>query len=113
MLVSFCLLGGVSNCICGQQSLRVHDNYVYHVIHNYVNHVNCNDAFLFTGVTIGFEETEYTVREGVDPTVQICAVLISGTLERGTIVTFSTSDGSAMGMYNHSLKTYASLFWAR
>ena len=109
MLVSFCLIGGVSNCICGQQSLRIHDNYVYHVIRNYVNHVNCNDAFLFTGVTIGFEETEYTVTEGVNRTVQICAVLISGTLERGTTVTFSTSDGSAMGMYNRILRTYTSL----
>ena len=32
-------------------------------------------------------------------TVEICAILIDGTLERDAIVTLSTSDGTAMGKY--------------
>ena len=53
---------------------------------------------LLAGVTIGFEQTVYSATEGVDASVEICAVLTQGTLERETIVMFSTSDGTATAL---------------
>ncbi len=50
---------------------------------------------VYTGVTIGFEQTVYSAIEGVDASVELCAVLKAGTLEREAVVTFSTSDGTA------------------
>ena len=47
------------------------------------------------GVTIGFERTLYSTTEGEDPSVELCAVLITGTLEREAVVAFSTRDGTA------------------
>ena len=60
------------------------------------------------GVTIGFEQTGYTAGEGT--IVEICAVQTTGTLERESVVTFSTSDGSATGkyMYAHILRMHPS-----
>ena len=53
------------------------------------------------GVVIGFEQTVTTVQE-TDASVELCAVLIEGTLEREAVVTFSTSDGTATsGGYIH------------
>ena len=46
-------------------------------------------------VVVGFEQTLYTATEGVDASVEICAVVMSGTLARNGLVTFSTIDGSA------------------
>ena len=37
----------------------------------------------------------YNVTEGVDASVELCAVLTSGTLEREAVVVFSTTDGTA------------------
>ena len=37
----------------------------------------------------------YNVTEGVDASVELCAMLTGGTLERETVVRFSTSDGTA------------------
>ena len=48
------------------------------------------------GVTIGLERTSYPVDEG-DGDVEVCAILISGTLERALNITLSTLDGSATG----------------
>ena len=45
-------------------------------------------------VTIGLEG-DYSVTEG--GVQEVCAVLVSGTLERDAIVTLSTADGSATG----------------
>ncbi len=54
-------------------------------------------AFYFiAGVTIGLEETSFTVDEG--ELVEVCAILISGTLEKEVAVTLQTSDGTAIGM---------------
>ena len=50
---------------------------------------------MHAGVTIGFERTIYSVTEGVDANVELCAVLTMGLLERGAVVMFSTSDGTA------------------
>ena len=47
------------------------------------------------GVTIGFERTVYSATEGVDASVELCAVLVAGTLEREAVVIFATSDGTA------------------
>ena len=52
-----------------------------------------NIAF-FTGVTIGVELPDYTVNEG-DGSVEVCAVIVSGTLERTLTFTLSTQDGTA------------------
>ena len=40
----------------------------------------------------------YTATEGVDASVELCAVLVTGILERQTIVMFSTSDGTATSL---------------
>ena len=40
----------------------------------------------------------YNVTEGADASVELCAVLTSGTLEREAVVTFSTSDGTATSL---------------
>ena len=39
--------------------------------------------------------TVYSATEGVDASVDLCAVLTAGTLEREAVVMFSTSDGTA------------------
>ncbi len=48
---------------------------------------------LRVGVTIGLEETSFTVDEG--ELVEVCVILISGTLEREVTVTLQTSSGTA------------------
>ena len=49
---------------------------------------------LFIGIT--FEQTVYSVTEGVGANVELCAILTSGALDRGeAVVTLSTSDGTA------------------
>ena len=63
-------------------------------------------------MTIGFEQTVYSVTEGMDASVEICAVVMSGELDRNAVVMFSTSNGAATaeggstayvytGMYHH------------
>ncbi len=47
-------------------------------------------------VTIGLEG-DYSVTEG--GVQEVCAVLVSGTLERDAIVTLNTADGSATGTF--------------
>ena len=47
------------------------------------------------GVTIGFDPVTYSVEEGL--AVEVCAHIISGTLEIDAIVTLSSSDGEAEG----------------
>ena len=44
---------------------------------------------------IGFEEMVYPVMEG--DVVEVCAVLMSGELERDVVVRVSSADGTAMG----------------
>ena len=46
-------------------------------------------------MTIGFEQTLYIVTEGVDASVEMCAIVMSGSLGREAIVTFLTTPGSA------------------
>ena len=50
------------------------------------------------GVTIGFERMVYNATEGVHASVELCAVLTTGTLERRTIVIISTNDGTATAL---------------
>ena len=50
------------------------------------------------GIVIGFEMMSYTVTEGTDPSVELCAVVVSGTLERDAIVVFSTGNATAFGL---------------
>ncbi len=48
------------------------------------------------GVVIDLELPSYTVNEA-NGTVEVCATIVSGTLERSVVVTISTSDGTATG----------------
>ncbi len=48
------------------------------------------------GVTIGLERTTYSVNEE-DGQVEVCAVLLSGSLERTVNVTLTSVNGSASG----------------
>ena len=52
-------------------------------------------AILFLGVTIGFEQTTYTVEEGL--VVEVCVLVTSGTLEREATVTLSSINAEAVG----------------
>ena len=47
------------------------------------------------GVAIGFEQISYTVTEGTDANVELCAIIFNESLERAATVVFSTSDGNA------------------
>ena len=56
-----------------------------------------NLSILFsTGVTIGFENETYSSDEG-QRSVEVCARVINGGLQRNVEVTLVTQDGSAMG----------------
>ena len=57
--------------------------------------VMIHNVYFMSGVTIGFEAKINTVTEGPDSKVELCAVLLKGTLERQVTVMFITSDGSA------------------
>ena len=51
--------------------------------------------FSLTAVTIGFEHPQHTATEEIDASVEVCALVLSGTFEREVIVTFFTTDGNA------------------
>lgn len=51
---------------------------------------------LAAGVVIGVQFPSYTVPESIG-SVEVCATLVSGSLERTVVVTLSTSDGTATG----------------
>ena len=46
-------------------------------------------------MTIGFQQPQYTATEGSDVSVEVCATVLDGTLERDVIVTFFTTDDTA------------------
>ena len=48
-------------------------------------------------VTIGFEQSSYEATEGMS--VQVCVKVLSGTLGKGVSINFTTSDGTATGLY--------------
>ena len=50
--------------------------------------------YRISGISIGFELPRYTVNEG-DGSIEVCAVLTSGSLERTVTFTLSTGDDSA------------------
>ena len=54
-------------------------------------------------MTIGFEQPQYSVTEGSDASVEVCAVVLDGTLEREVIVTFFTTDGTATSVGQHNI----------
>ena len=51
-------------------------------------------SFFILGISINFELPRYTVNEG-DGSIEVCAVLTSGSLERTVTFTLSTGDDSA------------------
>ena len=57
--------------------------------------VDTLQRFLLPAVTIGFEEPQYSATEGTDPSVEVCALVLDGMLERDAIITFFTRDGTA------------------
>ena len=46
-------------------------------------------------MTIGFEQLQYSATEGSDASVEVCASVLDGVLEREFLVTLFTTDGSA------------------
>ena len=46
-------------------------------------------------MTIGFEQPVYSATEGNDASVEVCASVQDGTLQRAVTVTFFTTDGTA------------------
>ena len=65
---------------------------MYNSLSLYVQCILCS-----TGVTIGFENETYPSDEG-QGSVEVCARVIDGGLQRGVEVTLVTQDGSAIGM---------------
>ena len=60
--------------------------------------------FLFgTVVTVELENRTYTVPEN-EGHVEVCAVIVRGSLERTVTVTLSTKDGSAIGLLKFLLQ---------
>lgn len=55
-------------------------------------------------VIIGFNQTEYSVQEGMDFTVTIG--ILYGTLEDSVVVNVISLDGTAVGKVHFSLSTY-------
>ena len=57
------------------------------------------NAYLFTiispAIAIGFEETTYTLGEG--RVVEVCAIIVSGMLDRDAIVRLSSINDEAVG----------------
>ena len=54
-------------------------------------------SHLYTGVTITFEQLDYTIKKPVE-SFEVCAVITEGQLERTVVVMFTTNDGTAVGM---------------
>lgn len=52
--------------------------------------------FFATVITVGLEETLYETEEG-DVEVEVCTVIINGTLERRAIVFLQTEESRATG----------------
>ena len=48
------------------------------------------------GITIGFEQTLYTVREDIG-SLEVCTAIRNGTLQSSVVVTLTTVDGTAVG----------------
>ena len=51
---------------------------------------------LITGVTIDLEDPSYSVNEE-NGTIEVCAVITSGSLEKSVVVTLATAEGTATG----------------
>jgi hypothetical protein len=59
----------------------------------------------FLGVRIDFEQPEYSVNEE-NGTIEVCAVIMEGGLERNITITLATRNGTAIGkkaiLYMHN-----------
>ena len=51
-----------------------------------------------TGITIGFEQTLYSVGED-GGSIEVCAAIRAGTLQTSAVVTMATVDDTAVGAY--------------
>ena len=58
-------------------------------------------------VTIGFEQTVYTVGEDGE-SIEVCAAIRNGTLQTSVVVTMATVDDTAIGMYVYMLVSFIS-----
>ena len=54
-----------------------------------------NFKHFLPAVTIGFEQPVHSATEGSDASVEVCASVHDGTLQRTVTVTFFTTDGTA------------------
>ena len=60
-----------------------------------------------TGITIGFEQTIYSVGED-GGSIEVCAAIRNGTLQTSVVVTMATVDDTAVGAYIFSICIFAS-----
>ena len=67
--------------------------------------MKCEHHFFLLGtvITIELENRTYTVPEN-ERHVEVCAVIVRGSLERTVTVTLSTKDGSAIGLLKFLLQ---------
>lgn len=68
--------------------------FVYHELsQELMEYSNC---YFWLGVVIDFEQPEYSVNER-NGTIEVCAVIVEGNLQRNITVTLTTRDGRAIG----------------
>ena len=63
--------------------------------------VHTTDVITDTGITLGFEKTNYTVYED-DSTLEVCVICQGGRLNRPLDLTIASSDGSASAPMDYS-----------
>ena len=71
-----------------------------------------NSALIFSisDVVLSFEMSEYTVAENVTGgQLEVCIVIINGTLERDVRVNVTSADGTAEGTFITAYKCYMRL----
>ena len=73
------------------------------MVNLYINSCEVFDPLVLrnTGVVINIEFPSYTVNES-SVSVEVCAVIADGSLERSVVVFLTTLDGSATGWYELS-----------
>ena len=70
---------------------------MYSVLSNYFITLTSRISFSPSELTIGLEQDAYSAQEDIQQTVQVCAEILQGSIQRGSGVTFTfvTQDGLA------------------
>jgi len=73
-------------------SLEISSFRTWTVSHNILNTCKLAYNILYfrpSEITIGFEQGTYTVQEDLQPTVEVCAEILQGSIDRSTAATFT------------------------